>query len=188
MKNTAERMDLRQESAETTEFLNQAPGVSLEKNLARLVRLSENLHTLGVRNSLWAMVTLVGMLLSIFIMMNKKFSSVFNMDEVRFLIGAMGMAAACYGLLLLFIWERRCQEGMVLYEEISDEVEWRHRDEKRMSDEDSQKSGRPNLTIRITLREFLRTTSLPLVPRPFSALGYFTFHLICLVVQMLWIL
>lgn len=179
MKNTAERMDPRQESGETTAFLNQSPEASLEQSFARLSQLSRKLRHCGTLNALSATITLMGLLVSILVEPSD------DLDSVRLSIRALGIGAAIHGLYRLFIWNRLRQEGMALYEELSDEVEWRHLDGARLAERGSQGAQRPNLTIRITLRDFLRATALPLVPGPFSVLIYFIFYVLFFVANLL---
>lgn len=105
------------------------------------------------------------------------------------------------GICSLFLWEALRREGMVIYEEISDELEWRHRrsrqansapeakpqDAPESSDEKEntfietaagvlmkavQRTRRPNLEVRIALRRFLNHADLPFIPGGMAA-GYY---------------
>jgi hypothetical protein len=101
------------------------------------------------------------------------------------------------GLMCLFLWERKVGQGMILYEEISDEVEWRHRTFRRklvsltggdpdQSEDDAsgdaqKSSGRPNIEVRILLREFLRETTLPFVNASVGTTVYAAFFVVFIV-------
>ena len=86
-----------------------------------------------------------------------------------------------FGLALLIIWERLKKEGLVLVEEISDELEWDYR--KRRQSIETTANGyvaqRPGLDVRIALRRFLKATTLPLVPEQFVTLAYAGVFLTC---------
>jgi hypothetical protein len=92
---------------------------------------------------------------------------------------------AGYSIGLLYLWDRLYRRGMLLYEEISDELEWTHRSNriKSVGPENDNSSNsitsnsiintsRPDLDLRIKLRGFLDATRLPFVYTEHSALIY----------------
>ena len=97
---------------------------------------------------------------------------------ISILYMAINFGCSFGGLLLLFFWDRRVATGLILYEEISDEVEWQHRSYRRekkavngsMSGPIDKppfpsKSTRPNLDVRVILRAFLKESTLPFLRR-----------------------
>jgi hypothetical protein len=103
------------------------------------------------------------------------------------------MTIPLMGLITLFLWDLMVREGKILYEEISDEVEWRHRtfgkrkilhgdgSGARESEEARENIGRPNIEVRVVLRKFLRASTLPFVTGPMSGMVYAIFFISCMI-------
>ena len=130
------------------------------------------------------------------------------------LLMALGMAAQ--GIMTLFLWDQRKRRGSLYYEEISDELEWRHRgtrynqiilqdinsgaihiggnavgnEPKKGTPQTESSNGtekkprkrrkRPDLAIRLQLREFLDATTLPFAGANMSSTIYLMWFLSCI--------
>ena len=86
---------------------------------------------------------------------------------------------------------------MILYEEVSDEVEWRHRtfrlkttspvaddlnpSPENASGEEPKGSGRPDVTGSTLLRKFLREAALPFVNASMGNTAYAVFFILSIV-------
>jgi len=58
-----------------------------------------------------------------------------------------------YGILLLFRFNSIREKGMILYEEITDEIDWSRKRKEFMH--------KPPIELRIVIKEFLKSTDLP---------------------------
>jgi hypothetical protein len=130
------------------------------------------------------------------------------------LLGALALAV--HGIVALFLWDQQKRRGSLYYEEISDELEWRHTRTRQRSliiheisggsivhvdngmTENKPKNGaqnesakeavrkpkkrskRPDLAIRLQLREFLDATTLPFTNANLSSTVYLTWFLLCI--------
>ncbi len=77
-------------------------------------------------------------------------------------------APLIFGALALFnvaVFDRARRQGNMLFEAISEELQWRFRRDLARSD---APEARPPLYARIALREFTSSSDLPLVPHPFG--------------------
>lgn len=89
------------------------------------------------------------------------------------------------GFFFLLVWDRTRDQGMIIYEEISDELEWRHRTYRsrktRSQTEDGNNlAGRPPLNIRLILRRFLVSSRLPFAPQERDSIFYAGLLLSCI--------
>ncbi|MEW6347888.1 MAG: hypothetical protein AB1646_02405 [Thermodesulfobacteriota bacterium] len=171
----------------------------LPKDIARQIyRLDDETSRLRITGSivvfcaLMVLVTLILALVGTTIRLRSDWS-------VIMLLSSAALSLA--GLLFTAWWERRKEIGMIIFEEISDEVEWSHRTFrpwKRTQDQARSRAyeeeleiihdklqtalpvPRPPIEIRLALRHFLSATKLPLVPEQYSALLYSLFFLVCM--------
>jgi hypothetical protein len=87
-------------------------------------------------------------------------------------------------LIVLYFWELIKNRGMIIFDEISDEIEWSHRTDRNLkefprNDVNSQRNDinslileKPPLDIRLKLRMFLSSTRLPLAPDRYGVSFY----------------
>ncbi|MGC2236757.1 MAG: hypothetical protein WA584_11385 [Pyrinomonadaceae bacterium] len=73
----------------------------------------------------------------------------------------------------IYSYESKRKQGEVLFEEISDELEWHIK-----SDKTEAASTRPEINARVSLRSFFKTTDLPFVPGKFGPAFYLGFNII----------
>lgn len=77
-------------------------------------------------------------------------------------------------LTTIYLYESSRRKGDVLFEEISDELEWNVKNHKA----EQIANERPEINARITLRSFAKTTDLPFVPGRFGPAFYFVFNVL----------
>jgi hypothetical protein len=106
-------------------------------------------------------------------------------SPARLIAAFGGMLVALLGIQLLLVWDRCRREGMAVYEEISDEVEWRHRTFRKDGPEGQESRGnKAILGVRLDLRRFLTNTELPFAPGSNAStiyVLYFIFTIVCFV-------
>ena len=152
-----------QEEALKTGAVNVVPGsADLDSSLRRLRHISSNLELTGL---LLLGVTIVNVVLAL---LGLTGTSRFPRESNPAFLGlAMGMLA----LMLVTANERFRRIGEVLFQEISDELQWNTRAE-RVPPGKGVASERPPLDTRIALRAFARAGDLPLVPGRFGLAIY----------------
>ena len=104
-------------------------------------------------------------------------------NSFQLIIVSLGGVMIVMGLTALFAWEREKDRGSAIYEEVSDELEWDHRSLRgsfHQSDE-SAPERRPDLNIRLALREYLRNAKLPLVSAESGATFYLLTYGVCII-------
>jgi len=152
-------------------------GMSVEDALKKLQRISWDLRRLGIVIAVLAAMALLSVLGVALVRVTKADLA------TKFMILGTNVASCCGGFAWLIVWNRQRDRGMILYEEISDELEWRHRTYRPANGAQNGNEGkRPDLGIRLILREFLASTSLPLVPGPSSGVMYLGFFLVCILI------
>jgi hypothetical protein len=99
-------------------------------------------------------------------------------DLVRYLT----LGSAMYGLTALFLYDRRRRHGDVLFEELSNELQW-----QAVSGSSIPKAAesRPSIENRVTLRNYVQASDLPLVPGKFGPTAYAITFLIIAVICVL---
>ncbi|WP_431108858.1 hypothetical protein [Winogradskyella poriferorum] len=65
----------------------------------------------------------------------------------------MTFLSILFGIILLFKFNSLRDKGMILYEEITDEIDWSRKRKEFMH--------KPPLELRIIIKEFLKSTDLP---------------------------
>jgi len=183
---------------------------ALEK-LALITRLLRSASSLVVMMAGFSLALLVAGMLSTKFFRQADAASPGSM----MVYGAVMMAGM--GLFFLFTWEQRRRRGKLYYEEISDEVEWRHRSLRSKNynsviissgsiiSGDNISNGspppengtpkaveapkvsmkrkprrRPDLAIRIVLREYLNASTLPFGSGEWSGTLYVVWFLVVL--------
>jgi hypothetical protein len=88
----------------------------------------------------------------------------------------IGAGCAIAALLCAVVHEISRKQGDVLFEEISDEVQWRVRSQghEKIAPE------RPLLDVRVTLRSFAHASDLPFIPSRFGAAIYVAINILIL--------
>jgi len=81
-------------------------------------------------------------------------------------------------LLCLIAYEYERKRGDVLFEEISDELQWYVRES------DTESDSRPLIGARVVLRSFARSVDLPLAPGRFGPAVYFLVNAISIFLQL----
>lgn len=79
------------------------------------------------------------------------FSNMYTEFEIPLMI--MTFVSILFGIILLFRFNSLRDKGMILYEEITDEIDWSRKRKEFMH--------KPPLELRITIKEFLKSTDLP---------------------------
>lgn len=77
-------------------------------------------------------------------------------------------------LIMIYIYESFRKKGDVLFEEISDELEWNVKNHP----ENQGGNERPEINARISLRSFVKTTDLPFIPGKFGPAFYLVFNVL----------
>ncbi len=126
--------------------------VSLKEEIWRLRHIANRLKFF----SLLIIITLIAcMLLSVWILISYP---AYTLYIFRFVPTALSF----FGIVLLFIFDSIRKSGMVLYDEISDELEWGFRTGNTVKRDVPGK--RVQTAIRVAMRQFLQATDLPIVP------------------------
>lgn len=87
------------------------------------------------------------------------------------ILSISGIVSGC-GVFTLFMHEKLRKNGDVIFNEVSDELQWQlERDHDTSSNR--AETERPQLLIRIILRSFIRNTDLPVAPGKLGPLVYF---------------
>jgi hypothetical protein len=155
--------------------------VSLKVALKELDSITLSLQAIGMM-----VVLLAGVTLACIVAMGVL--QVFPViSAVRLGAAAFTILSAFQGLVMLLRWEKRRKEGMVLYEEVSDEVEWRHRSQlkPKVGVINPKARRRAGLSIRLALRRFLSSTDLPFTPRQASGVAYTVYFIVCIMLVVL---
>jgi len=128
----------------------------LVDSLRRISRITSRIRH---ANSLVALLTLGNLAAAIFVIVNPRIT-----QTNYFVAEAVMASVTCLAtaLLMLGVQERWRKVGEVLFEEISDELQWFAVSDKAISS--TKPMGMPRLDHRIILRQFAKTTDLPLVP------------------------
>lgn len=154
--------------------------MSVDDGLRRLDAISHRLRTFKTSTVMMTLLTLVFTMLTLFL------SRAFGIIVIAHINVVMSTLFLLYcavlpGILLLFLWERLRVEGKMLFEEISDELEWHHRTFKPRVTYSETTPEPVNLGIRVSLREFLDASDMPLIPGPFGAAWYLAFYIGCMI-------
>ena len=149
-------------------------GVDLDFLLGRLRHLSSQLNVSG---QFVMYLTVLNIVLTLSLLA----SGCRNGDFAQVLCTQVGLALGIGALSLTVACERLRRRGDVLFQEISDELQW----DIRASTADSGKgiaSERPPLDARMILRTFARAGDLPLVPGTFGPAVYAAINLLILLI------
>lgn len=145
----------------------------INESLYQLQRITLRLQRLGVIAFLLTVFTLAS---TVFVVAMPFLGWIRDPLEIHFralpafLVQVQG-SIMCGVLVALAFFERMVRRGNVLFEEISDELEWKVRHEE-VEHSTTPPDQRPTLNPRIVLRAFAQTTDLPLVPGKFGPLFY----------------
>lgn len=134
-------------------------------HINRLRKRTQDLRILGF---LIFYSTLIGLVLSILPRTIFSYLSIEVFDIARLISTIVAIMAMC----LIVAYEYRCRVGRALFEEISDEFQWRKHGEFRDVPPDEESDESAPLDARIALREFTRTIDLPLIPGRFGPAVY----------------
>jgi hypothetical protein len=143
-------------------------GSQVFANLKRLVRITRTIEIVAMTVFILLisqMVILIASLLSLRRILYLHDTDLILMASFIFFIT----------ILALFVHERLKRNGDIIFNEVSDELQWSlesRRFPKSPNDFHSEKEQRPNITIRIILRTFIRNTDLPLAASRLGPLIY----------------
>lgn len=149
--------------------------------LKRLIYLT---HILKKYSSIVLFVLLICLfslcLFAIFHRYNMNFRSFFNEQlEIIFLI--LIFINVLIGVFILFRFNAIKDRGMIIYEEITDEIDWSRKRKEFIH--------RPPLEIRIIIKDFLKSTDLPFTTgtngQAFYLLLFFVFLLTAIMIKIL---
>ncbi len=150
----------------------------IERALVKMQSFTSRLRSLAMTIVLLGFFSLAGLTVSSLL------RNITALDSVSLaLLTGLSVVASFCGLLMLFVWERRVAAGMILYEEISDEVEWSHRTFRngKTTENGSIRAQGPSLDIRVILRAFLKETTLPFTRGTNGTTIYALFFVACIV-------
>ena len=146
---------------------------TVEDGLVELSKMTERLSLLGMMNIALAGATFVLTVTSLIL-------RVAPVERIVLTMAFAGAgASALYGLMFLYVWDRKRRRGMLLYEEISDELEWAHRTHRKRETPKMSLVDRPEFPVRLLLRQFLNAATLPLAPEGFGTSFYLLFYFLC---------
>ena len=157
---------------------------ALEENLWRLRKISASLRQLAL---MVLMFTLVG-LMCLLILITAQVISLNVVFTLHRSVALISVATLVINIGAIVLYDGRRRVGDTLFEEISEELQWsitRNTESKVMVIQGHNnmvaevKNYLPPLDIRIALREYVRTTGLPLLPGPS---GPAIFAAICLII------
>jgi hypothetical protein len=142
-------------------------GLDYEAVLRRLAKLTGRLRLLGI---LIAFDTIGGIVAVLWVAVAASLSSGYSSREygARLLLLPGAFVVASLAQIVLFDRFRRLGAG--LFEEISDELQWRTKPTAHSEPEASDR--RPGLLVRVLLRDFVAAEDLPVVPGRFGAAAY----------------
>lgn len=157
-----------------TEIIDSEEGISIRSELQDALDSLESetrrLRLFGFQATTATMCNLLSLAISI----------LFLQQYSTFLLASM--IAMLVAILSLIMHEQAKSRGNVLFEEISDELEWYLKvkktpltfdSEKEMNTSESQVSERPRLQYRIVLRRFVHAEHLPFTPFSSGVTVYF---------------
>ncbi|MFN0108922.1 MAG: hypothetical protein ACKVZH_08705 [Blastocatellia bacterium] len=133
----------------------------LDEAISELRRVSQALRFNGIVIFLATLTNVVVTLLSIS-----------QRTSLRFL----PLLACLVAILCVGLYEWLQKHGNVIFDEISDELEWNVTGAK-LQEGGTLAGKRPEVNIRIVLRMFVRATNLPLLPGEYGPVFYFVFNL-----------
>jgi hypothetical protein len=122
----------------------------LRRSTQKLQRIGRQVATVTFANIISAFVSYVVIAFHLVTESDPRF----NIPRTRLLETIISGALTLVALLLLVIYDVARKRGDTLYEEVSEDLEW----------SPERRTGiRPDTNVRLTLREFSRSTDLPLV-------------------------
>jgi hypothetical protein len=94
--------------------------------------------------------------------------STYGVEQSFYIAAFLSFIFFAISVFLLITYDKQKRQGNVLFEEISDELQWWTLEKnvsgiKKKNDSNSLERERPILRIRIALREYVHTTELPLL-------------------------
>lgn len=150
-----------------------------------------SLNKITKRLGLFSTLTLIGTLSDLlscivifFKVANYSSSNYRNIDAQIFANFMIFLYVSSFIVILgaLYLYESARRRGEVLFEEISDELEW-HIDNSG----NTKASVRPEINSRISLRSFTRTTDLPFIPGKFGPAFYLTLNIFLIIISTVYV-
>ncbi len=171
----------------------------IDRALKQIEEYSESLRLMGARILVFAFASLATLTFSSLarFFFTPQFSGPQDGGTSVFpMVFAMVLSLPFLGLVILFCWEKRVALGTILYEEVSDEIEWRHRTFRKPDPQENgvepqdpergvKRRPRPNLEARLVLRRFLKESTLPFARGPNGTSIYAIFFVACILLTIL---
>lgn len=150
------------------ESINHNPIPQMDEALSRLRRISFGLRSVGWGVFLATLANIAATAICL-----ARHSASQDLSFWR----PLSLWSCLAAILFVVFYEYSRRQGNVLFEEISDELEWNVNGAK-LSEGGSLASARPEVNVRIILRMFARATDLPLFPSQYGPVIYLLLNLI----------
>ena len=144
------------------------PEAELKKQIEDLKKITRSIRLNALFASIIAGINIIGGIS----LLSTVYLNIFSRSDVT-LILEVYTALLILVLFLLISYEAKKKRANVLYEEISDELQWH----VGKSNSSVRSETRPDLAARIALRSFDRTTDLPLVGGKSAPIIYSIFNI-----------
>ncbi len=138
------------------------PNVSLEDALERLRQITSELRLVGWVVLFATIADICGAAVATVLAITHP-SYRYDYAEVPMFMVLLSFGILVFALFATAWYDRVLRRGNVFFEEISDELEW-HVKPARAVERAEPRGDPPNLKARLILRDFARTTDLPLFP------------------------
>jgi hypothetical protein len=163
--------------------VNSEGGDSRFKDVAMLLsRLMESTNRLRILARFCALITLCNFLMTMFSGLVASSRSEVRSDFVA-QVGIMGFFVALGALFFLYLFDQGRKLGDAVFQELSDELEWspyqKSATNKFAISRPAGIADVPRATVRLSVREFLLASTLPLVEREGSVRIYLLVNIAC---------
>jgi hypothetical protein len=149
--------------------------------LKDLYRVKQRLSSLG---TIVFALTLLNLLLAVLwpivlpSPIRSEYSSRSSSDSPRVAVVGLNAAGTLAAVFALLFFERQRKRGDTLFQEISDELHWSEHGP-------AEAHERPNLRIRVLLRDYSRSTDLPLIPARMGVASYAALNVLFLIASVI---
>jgi hypothetical protein len=168
-------------SDSNAERLDSFHATPLELSLKELAHINQRLHALGL-------MVFAFTISNIFILLAILGRTIFRWVAAEVII-SISVTIGITFLIYVVRYERLHRKGDVIFEEISDELQWFIKviDGKQKKTESFIADERPEIRARIVLRDFSRNTDLPFIPGKFGPAIYIAANVVILYFQLYYI-
>ncbi len=158
--------------SKTMENIGQNHFLQLDEELSKLRRISSGLRLNGL---LTFLATLTNLAVTAFLL--SRYATAW--DNALLLVVPFRLVPLLAGLLAILcvaLYEYLLRQGNILFDEISDELEWNVKG-SHLSEGGALTEKRPDLKVRMILRMFSRANDLPLFPGAYGPAIYVLLNL-----------